>query len=80
FLAQSEDIIKTLRENCEDGESAAWTEAAHKFKGGAAMIRAEKLRALCEQAQRMEDAPAKDRQGMLEKILASYNEVKSFLS
>lgn len=79
FIAQSEDIVKILQENCSAGKNTAWAEAAHKFKGGAAMIRAEKLRALCEQAQRMETASAAERQDMLEKILAAYNEARLFL-
>jgi HPt (histidine-containing phosphotransfer) domain-containing protein len=80
FIAQSEDIIKVLRGNCSDGKNSTWADAAHKFKGGAAMIKAEKLSALCEQAQRMDEASAKERQNMLEKILAAYNEVKLFLT
>ncbi|MEZ0225640.1 MAG: PAS domain-containing protein [Alphaproteobacteria bacterium] len=79
FMSQSEDIVKTLRDNCGAGRNKTWTEAAHKFKGGAAMIKAERLRALCEQAQRMEEASEEERQDMLRKILAAYNEIKLFL-
>ncbi len=80
FIAQSDETVKILRENSnKGGENKIWSEAAHKLKGGAAMIGARRLRILCEKAQNMQDAPANDRVSMFEKIRESYDEVKQAL-
>ncbi|MCE9508100.1 MAG: response regulator [Alphaproteobacteria bacterium] len=79
FTQETEENLNELRENCSDGYNQAWAEAAHKLKGGAATLKAEKLRALCEQARKMENAAAIERQAVLDKIQAAYDEVKSGL-
>jgi PAS domain S-box-containing protein len=79
FFRQSEEIVAALRANCTDGENAKWSEAAHKLKGGAGMLRAEKLRALCEEAQEMKAAAAAERMAILQEIEAAYSEVRAGL-
>lgn len=80
FLDQSDGMIGELRATCTDGESAAWSETAHKLKGGAAMLGAKKLAALCDRAQAMEDATAQERREISDEILSAYEEVKDFLA
>ncbi len=79
FITQSEETMKILRDNCTDGENNAWIQAAHKLKGDAAMIGAEKLRTLCEKAQGMKDSAAMDRSSIFGKILRAYEEAKDGL-
>ena len=40
FFIQSEEILKILQDNCANGENEEWTEAAHKLRGGAGMLKA----------------------------------------
>lgn len=80
FIAQSDETVKILRENRnKGGECREWAEAAHKLKGGAAMIGAEKLRKLCGRAQDMQTAPAKDRANIFNEIQLAYDEAKQGL-
>lgn len=67
FIEQSAAIIRTLEDNCTDGESKAWCEAAHKLKGGAGMVKAERLHRLSGEAETMKIA---DRGARLEKLAA----------
>ena len=76
FINQSEDILEVLKDNCQGGENEAWVQAAHKLKGGAATLNAEKLRLLCAEAQQMQTAPAEDREAMTKKIRASFDALK----
>lgn len=79
FVKQSEGILSILRNNCSGGENTAWVEAAHKLKGGASAAKAARLAELCNQAQTMRVASAADRQAMLDKINAAYEEVRNIL-
>jgi two-component system sensor histidine kinase EvgS len=79
FLRESDATLKLLRKNCKDGENQSWTDAAHKFKGGAAMLGAETLRLLCERAQGMKVATAADRQTIFIDIETEYGRVKDSL-
>ena len=79
FLKQSVESIKTLKKNCVDGENKDWVDAAHKLKGGAGMVGARDLYALCEQTQSMNPATAKEREDIAAKICAEYEIVKKYL-
>jgi len=79
FIRQSEDSLDILRQNCLDGRSVPWIEAAHKLKGGAAVVTAKRLAHLCEKAQKMETSTARERKAVLNEISAEYNKVKEAL-
>ncbi|HEX2752081.1 MAG TPA: ATP-binding protein [Alphaproteobacteria bacterium] len=79
FTEQSTEILEKLAENCHDGESAAWAEAAHKLKGGAAMIGAESLMLLCDRAQQMTLAAAAERRELCKMIHDAYEETSRAL-
>lgn len=51
FLEQSDHTLKQLGDCIDDPDPQAWIERAHHFKGAAANMGAEKLRALCATAQ-----------------------------
>lgn len=79
FLSQSAETIEILRQNCVAGQSPEWKEAAHKLKGGAAMIEAEHLRALCETAQSMGNVSQDKRLKMLTEIESAFNAIKTHM-
>lgn len=79
FVTQSDELIATLHKNCTDGENVDWSEAAHKLKGGALMLGAARLGALCGEAQEMQDVPVANRKETFEKIRTAYDEVKAQL-
>jgi PAS domain S-box-containing protein len=80
YLQQSDLTLKTLEDNCVDGESIAWSEAAHKQKGGSVMIGANALSALCATGQEMVDSSASERRKLLDAILTEYQTVKKILT
>jgi signal transduction histidine kinase/DNA-binding response OmpR family regulator len=75
FITQSESTLTEMRENTVDGESEAWSEAAHKLKGSTSMIKAEKLVLLCERAQQMGIASASERKEILKEIDAALHQL-----
>lgn len=79
FIGQSLEHLALLKENCKAGESKLWVEVAHKLKGGAGMWGAESLRLLCEKAQTMAKATAKERKALYQKIEAEYGRVEKAL-
>lgn len=80
FIAQSDETLEIMRANSGGGENRAWTEAAHKLKGGASMIGADRLKNLCERAQDMNAATVADRQALFAEIEQAYNEIKENLA
>lgn len=76
FLQQSDEIMAILRAHDTGADRSVWIAAAHKFKGGAATVRAEKLRALCSQAQVMADSPAAVLEALCAEIDAAYARTK----
>ncbi len=72
FADQSRELLAALEANCRSGDSIAWVEAAHKLKGGAGMVRAKTLYALCEKAQGMKVADADERTALLQEIRVAY--------
>ncbi|MCI5059850.1 MAG: ATP-binding protein [Alphaproteobacteria bacterium] len=79
FLEQSEEGIEIMRENISAGPNTVWVEAAHKFKGGAGMIGAQKLYDLCAKAQQMEDVSADIRERILKEIESEFSTLKQYL-
>jgi CheY-like chemotaxis protein len=79
FVSDTEATLKILENNCTEGENAVWAEAAHKLKGGAALLKAESLVGLCEKAQGMAQASRQDREEILAQIRSSYGVVKDLL-
>ncbi|TNE27363.1 MAG: response regulator [Alphaproteobacteria bacterium] len=79
FITQSDKTVKILKNNCKDGKCKEWSEAAHKLKGGSAMMGARNLRALCEKAQHMLDASADERKELFKEIQTAYKDVKAIL-
>lgn len=80
FIAQSEQTLQTLRSHCIDGASREWTEAAHKMKGGAALLQAKGLAELCETAQNMHTASATERHALLVEIATAYERLKILIN
>lgn len=76
FLEQSDHILTLLQKYCRDGECNDWVEAAHKLKGGAAMIKAKRLSHLAAQAQAMRHASSFERKKILTRIEAAYENVR----
>ncbi|QQG35151.1 MAG: response regulator [Micavibrio aeruginosavorus] len=80
FIRQSEESLEILEKHCIDGDSRAWMEAAHKFKGGAGMTGAAKLQNLCAQAQEMQNSTAQKREKILKAIQDEYAKVKAYMN
>ncbi|MDP2206699.1 MAG: ATP-binding protein, partial [Alphaproteobacteria bacterium] len=76
FIRQSDQTLEILRGYCVDGVSIEWTEAAHKLKGGAVLLQAKGLAALCDMAQSMHSAGAAERHALLADIAAAYEALK----
>ncbi len=80
FAGGAIEMQAILQAQCTDGENHAWTEAAHRLKGSAAMIRAERLRAACEKAERMRTATLAERKAVLDAIREALREVMDGLT
>jgi len=79
FYISGEEGLKVLEENAVDGQSLEWSAAGHKLKGAASYFGAEKLKALCAEAQAMETASREERQAMLDNIRIEYKAACDFL-
>lgn len=79
FCAQSRIAIERLRAHCVEGESVAWTEAAHLLKSGAASIGAGYLNMLSDQAQAQRTATAMERRSRLVMLEAEMDRIGLFL-
>ena len=55
FKNSTEEILSILKDSLSKDNTSEWIEAAHKLKGGAAYVGAEKLRELCEIAQNINE-------------------------
>ncbi len=76
FLGETAKTLDELSRYCVDGDCAPWSEAAHKLKGAAANMGAEKLRRLSAAAQDMRHAQGPARREMLAAIGAALEEVR----
>ena len=79
FFISFEAGINTLQTNIGESASEAWRKEAHALKGIALNLGAEQLGALCKQAQEELHASAGDKDELLKKIRAEYEQVRQFL-
>lgn len=80
FIEQSDVNVRDLEKSqAEQGQGKIWQEAAHMFKGAAAGIGAEGLRALCDQAQHLDISAVQERPRLFEQIKTEYENVKDYL-
>ncbi len=79
LIEQSDKNMAMLEATSTMEISAAWREAAHMFKGGAAGIGAKRLSGLCSQAQHMEATPGANGAPLYGAISAEYARVKQAL-
>jgi PAS domain S-box-containing protein len=75
FLDGAQEMVGILEGQCVAGENRAWTEAAHRLKGSAAMIQAEDLRAACVNAEALVTATAAQRNKALEAVKSALKTV-----
>ncbi len=80
FVSNMDDSIQALKQECVDGESEIWVEITHKMKGSAGMIGAVQMEGLCDEAQSMVNATAKERQNVSKSINQAYVQVKGVLN
>jgi|GEM_PF-2624954 len=76
FITQSDETISVMRLHCVDGPCEIWCDAAHKLKGGAALLKSDILFDLCEKAQNMHSASAGERSDILSHICTAYGDLK----
>jgi CheY-like chemotaxis protein/HPt (histidine-containing phosphotransfer) domain-containing protein len=79
FIIQSDRNVVILETHCVAGESVEWTEAAHTFKGSANGIGAAKLGLLCAEAQEQKTCSKEERDIVLGRIKAEYQNVQRYL-
>lgn len=80
FITQSDGTMAKLETSVVvDGPCDEWVEAAHSLKGGAGGVGAETLRALCAQAQDMQDVSSAARRAILADIASLYAQVRAAL-
>jgi two-component system sensor histidine kinase/response regulator len=72
--------IVALEANLIEGESQEWSAAAHKMKGAAGFLGAEKLKELCAEAQNMKVAAVSTRKEQFEKIKGLYLVITDYLT
>lgn len=79
YLTQAQKDLACLPAACLDGDCAAWVEVTHRMKGSAGMAGAQKLHALCADAQEMNPSTRAARLKSLAAIRAALNETKDYL-
>ncbi len=79
FVSQSEKQLAELEAMCIDGDSEAWVELAHAFKGTAGSVGAERMRHICVRAQKMVQASAAERAKVATEIRKAYDAVLAYL-
>ena len=79
FLQQSAEGLVQMTDNVTNGPNQVWVDAAHKFKGGAGMIGAHKLHALCVEAHQMKDVPQQKRRVIMDQIKEEFAALEKYL-
>lgn len=79
FLTKSDADIKMLESAIGSSDRKLWCDTAHKIKGSAGYMGAEKLRKLCEQAQMMLDEGDDRRMDTFREISDEYERVSAFI-
>lgn len=80
FLDQMGLGLSNLESCCADDRKEDWRAAAHKFKGAAANLGAERLAELCRTAEHGQDEPEDGKKRMLEDIVREADTVQNFIN
>ena len=80
FVSQFETKLQRIKQHCVSGQDEGWVELAHSLKGTAGEIGAAQLRALCGDAQDMDEASKEERAKMVSEIEKSYAAVKAYIA
>ena len=78
FVAQGEEQLALLKEQCSDGLNDEWVEISHSLKGTSGGVGAMKMRDICADAQNMADSSSKSREDRAQKIEDEYNKAKEY--
>jgi signal transduction histidine kinase/CheY-like chemotaxis protein/HPt (histidine-containing phosphotransfer) domain-containing protein len=78
FIEQSDKILQVLAHEQKNENRKEWSEAAHKFKGGAGSMGADGLRILCDQAQHF-DGTMTEQAALFRRIDEEYARIKDYL-
>ena len=79
YLSSSEECLKALRLNSDEGNEETWRTQAHAWKGMSLNLGAETLGKLCAEAQMSHLSPTAEKEKMLAAIEAEYEQVKAYL-
>jgi HPt (histidine-containing phosphotransfer) domain-containing protein len=79
FFATADDVLKMLEKSRGASDGQPWVEAAHKLKGSAAMLKADGLCALSEQAEQMGAAAPAEKDRLLADIHHAVEEIRTGL-
>lgn len=80
FFATADQVLGTLQANSgKDGNAKEWSEAAHKLRGSAAMMKAGTLNALADKAEKLGSAPAPEKQKLLEDVRRAVDDIRAGL-
>lgn len=76
FYTETQKALTELNAGKDIEDSKRWTEAAHKIKGSAGYVGADKLRKLSADAQKMEGSTPEERLDVFDSIKNAYTEVE----
>ena len=80
FINYAEDSLQTMKVHLDDGDEDSWKKAAHKLKGSAANLGAQRLSELCYEAEKAAYQTSGSEKGLLfERIEGSYSELLAVL-
>ncbi len=80
FMVYAQESLQELRVHFHSGDSDEWKKAAHKLKGSAANLGAEKLSAVCLKAEHHEPGAEEEKELILRDIEQAYFEVCEVLN
>jgi HPt (histidine-containing phosphotransfer) domain-containing protein len=76
FIECVDPCIEEIHHLTTAGTEAEWRSAAHAIKGAASNMGADRLAALCQEAQLLQDKSESAKQEHYKALLAEYNQVK----
>jgi hypothetical protein len=79
FLTYAEESLSNMQESLNEREKELWRKAAHKLKGSAANLGAQKLSDLCLKAEKSFELDKSEKENMLSDIQGAYFEVSNLL-
>ena len=80
FIRDGETSMQDLSEHINDEESDVWKKAAHKLKGSAANLGAEKLASICKDGEKNFNATLAEKEILYNKISQEFINVKEYLT